>query len=219
MIGGKGGNAMSEEKRKSIFTDRKKQIFYTGLAYLLVCLMTAGVTIFLTKEKKDEVDEVKEVSAVAAEEPKVNAGYASVDTNPLRENQDRELADAVEAYYQELSGKEAYAEAYDELTIYTKDGKTERSQILYVRYKMKIRGIYTEVPGLGTLYAVKDKDGKFEIQAEITDEKIQSVIEEVSAQADVQDLFAQVEADYEQALGSDAMLAQVVEDLKNAANQ
>ena len=210
---------MSEEKRKSIFTDRKKQIFYTGLAYLLVCLMTAGVTIFLTKEKKDEVDEVKEVSAVAAEEPKVNAGYASVDTNPLRENQDRELADAVEAYYQELSGKEAYAESYDELITYTKDGEAEGSKILYVQYKMKIRGIYTEVPGLGTLYAVKDKEGKFEIQAEITDGQIQSVIEEVSAQPDVQELFAQVEADYEQALGSDAMIAQAVEDLQNAADQ
>ena len=30
----------------------------------------------------------------------------------------------------------------------------------------------------------------------------------------MQELFAQVEADYEQALGSDAMLAQAVEDLK-----
>ena len=49
---------------------------------------------------------------------------------------------------------------------------------------MKIRGIYTEVPGLETLYAVKDKDGKFDIQAEISDEQIQTIIEEVSAQAD-----------------------------------
>lgn len=84
---------------------------------------------------------------------------------------------------------------------------------------MKIRGIYTEVPGLETLYAVKDKDGKFDIQAEISDEQIQTIIEEVSAQADVQELFSQVEADYEQALGSDAMLAQAVEDLKNAVDQ
>ena len=84
---------------------------------------------------------------------------------------------------------------------------------------MKIRGIYTEVPGLETLYAVKDKDGKFDIQAEIFDEQIQTIIEEVSAQTDVQELFAQVEADYEQALGSDAMLAQAVEDLKNAVDQ
>ena len=35
----------------------------------------------------------------------------------------------------------------------------------------------------------------------------------------MQELFAQVEADYEQALGSDAMLAQAVEDLKNAVDQ
>ena len=55
MIGGKGGNAMSEEKRMPVLTDQKKQIFYTGLVYLLVCFMTAGVTVFLTKEKKDEV--------------------------------------------------------------------------------------------------------------------------------------------------------------------
>ena len=139
--------------------------------------------------------------------------------HPLLENRDEELADAVEAYYQELSGKEAYAEAYDGIAIYTKDGKAKGSRILYVRYNMKIRGIYTEVPGLETLYAVKDKDGKFDIQAEISDEQIQTIIEEVSAQTDVQELFAQVEADYEQALGSDAMLAQAVEDLKNAVDQ
>ena len=193
---------MSEEKRMPVLTGQKKQIFYTGLVYLLVCFMTAGVTVFLTKEKKDEV---KEVSALVTEEPKVNTGYASMETNPLLENRDEELANAVEAY--------------DGIAIYMKDGKAKGSRILYVRYNMKIRGIYTEVPGLETLYAVKDKDGKFDIQAEISDEKIQTIIEEVSAQTDVQELFAQVEADYEQALGSDAMLAQAVEDLKNAVDQ
>lgn len=95
---------MSEEKRKSVLTGRKKQIFYTGLVYLLVCFMTAGVTVFLTKEKKDEV---KEVSAVVTEEPKVNTGYAAMETNPLLENRDEELEGAVEAYYQELSGEKS----------------------------------------------------------------------------------------------------------------
>lgn len=207
---------MSEEKRKSFMTGRNRQIFYTGIVCLLVCLMTVGVTIFLTKEKEERA---KETAAPVTEAPKVNEGYASMDTNPLLENQDGDLTDAVEAYYQELSGKEAYAETYDELTTYTKEGEEEGSRILYVRYKMKIRGIYTEVPGLGTLYAVKDKDGRFRISSEITDERVKTVIEEVSTQADVQALFAQVEADYEQALGSDAMLAQAVEDLKNAASQ
>ena len=73
---------MSEEKRMPVLTGQKKQIFYTGLVYLLVCFMTAGVTVFLTKEKKDEV---KEVSAVVTEEPKVNTGYAAMETNPLLE--------------------------------------------------------------------------------------------------------------------------------------
>ena len=158
---------MSEEKRMPVLTGQKKQIFYTGLVYLLVCFMTAGVTVFLTKEKKDEV---KEVSAVVTEEPKVNTGYAAMETNPLLENRDEKLADAVEAYYQEFR-KEAYAEAYDGIAIYTKDGKAKGSRILYVRYNMKIRGIYTEVPGLETLYAVKDKDGKFDIQAEISESR------------------------------------------------
>ena len=76
---------MSEEKRMPVLTGQKKQIFYTGLVYLLVCFMTAGVTVFLTKEKKDEV---KEVSAVVTEEPKVNTGYAAMEANPLLENRD-----------------------------------------------------------------------------------------------------------------------------------
>ena len=90
-------------KKKGCPSYRPKEAdFYTGLVYLLVCFMTAGVTVFLTKEKKDEV---KEVSAVVTEEPKVNTGYAAMETNPLLENRDEKLADAVEAYYQELPEK------------------------------------------------------------------------------------------------------------------
>ena len=206
-----------KKKWMPVLTGQKEADFLHWSCVFAGLLYDGGSHRFSYEREKN--DEVKEVSAVVTEEPKVNTGYAAMETNPLLENRDEKLADAVEAYYQELSGKEAYAEAYDGIAIYTKDGKAKGSRILYVRYNMKIRGIYTEVPGLETLYAVKDKDGKFDIQAEISDEQIQTIIEEVSAQTDVQELFAQVEADYEQALGSDAMLAQAVEDLKNAVDQ
>ena len=63
---------MSEEKRMPVLTGQKKQIFYTGLVYLLVCFMTAGVTVFLTKEKKDEVKEVDALISSISSEIKYN---------------------------------------------------------------------------------------------------------------------------------------------------
>lgn len=122
-------------KKKGCPSLQAKRSRFSTLSCVSACLLyDGGSHRFLTEREKDEV---KEVSAVVTEEPKVNTGYAAMKTNPLLENRDEELADAVEAYYQELSGKEAYAEAYDGIAIYTKDGKAKGSRILYVRYNMK----------------------------------------------------------------------------------
>ncbi len=96
-------------KKKDARPYRPKETDFLHWSCVSAGLLYDGGSHRFSYGKKDEV---KEVSAVVTEEPKVNTGYAAMETNPLLENRDEELADAVEAYYQELSGKEAYAEAY-----------------------------------------------------------------------------------------------------------
>ena len=49
---------------------------------------------------------------------------------------------------------------YDHFKIYTKSGKYKDTYVAFVRYDMKIKDIYTEVPGLGTLYVKNGFSGK-----------------------------------------------------------
>lgn len=204
---------MAKNKKVAVISSEKKQLIYTGIVLVIIWIMTVAVAEFLTNAK--EVEEVTS-NQVIEEEPVV---YQSMETNPLRVNKDEKIQEAVEAYYQNLTEQEDYAEAYNGLTIYYKQGKKKESRILYIEYAMKIQGIYTEVPGLGTLYAEPDKTGDVQLYPEVEDEETKKVIEEVSTQEDVQELFTKVENTYEEAVQSDVMLSQALEDLKNAADQ
>ena len=82
---------------------------------------------------------------------------------------------------------------------------------------MKIKDIYTEVPGLGTLYVEKDeKDGKLHVDTAVEDEKIQTYVKKIVSHEDVQVLMAQIQTDYANAIASDAMLRERLQDLQNA---
>lgn len=90
-------------KKKDARPYRSKETDFLHWSCVSAGLLYDGGSYRFSYER--EKDEVKEVSAVVTEEPKVNTGYAAMETNPLLENRDEELADAVEAYYQELSEK------------------------------------------------------------------------------------------------------------------
>ena len=83
---------------------------------------------------------------------------------------------------------------------------------------MKIKDIYTEVPGMETLYLRKEK-GKWQILSEGAEDEILQEAEEVASHDDVQQFMAGVQQDYAGAVASDAMLAEVLTDLEQASSQ
>ena len=143
-----------------------------------------------------------------------NEGSEEMETNPLLESRLADINLAVEKYYARLGENTGYTERYEDMSFYLKKGQYENTYVVYAMYKMKIRDIYTPVPGLGTLYLVKTENGKIKIRGRV-EEDIQRYIAEITQHEDVQELFRQVEEEYARAVNSDEMLAQALMDLQS----
>ena len=137
--------------------------------------------------------------------------------NPLRECEDTGISLAVLKYYKRMSEHKDYVEHYEDFNIYLKSGEYENTFIVFATYKMKIKDIYTPVPGLGTLYAREAGDGGICIESRAQDVVTQQMIAQITKHEDVRELFGQVEKAYREAVKSDAMLAEALGDLQNAA--
>ena len=87
--------------------------------------------------------------------------------------------------------------------------------VTFVTYDMKIRGIYTEVPGLATFYAKKEKD-KMHVISDPKESDVQRYIARLTKHQDVQNLFRKVNEEYNGALQSDALLREALSELQNA---
>lgn len=147
---------------------------------------------------------------------KENVGYLEMSTNPLQEVSDPEMEQAVADYYEKLTEKTDFVEGYKNLKLYMKLGKYQNTFVVFVCYDMKIREIYTEVPGLDTLYLEKDKKDSWQVITEITDDEIQECIEKTAGHEDVRDLMEQVQEEYVYAVSGDAILEEALNDLQNA---
>lgn len=178
----------------------------------MLLLFAAGVVGFgLTGEKAQEVHKISVRQA-----RQENVGCGTMILNPLREESCPELSQAVKEYYGKLEGDAGFVESYNDIRVYTKLGKRTGTYIAFVRYAMKIQDIYTEIPGLGTLYVEQDEEsGQYEIKSGEA-AGIKDYAAEISAHEDVQNLFAEVNAEYAEAVASDALLREALSDLRDA---
>ena len=186
--------------------NRRANVILGALILLIAGMMTA---FFLTYEKEPQI--------VSAPVIVANEGYGDMEQNPLCESTNGEVNQAVEKYYTRLLENADYVEAYENMKIYMKKGIYEDTYIVYVRYNMKIKGIATSVPGLGTLYVEKTGKGKIKVESQVDDVQIQKVIALITEHEDVRTLFGEVETAYAEAVRSDAVLAEVLNNLQNAA--
>lgn len=177
----------------------------------MMLLVLAGMmsVFFLTYEEEPQV--------VSAPVIVLNEGCKDMETNPLLENGNEEINHAVTKYYERLAENEEYVERYENMKLFVKNGQYEDTYVVYARYEMKIKDIYTLVPGLGTLYVEKNEKGKLMINAQVEDTETQQYIAEITQHEDVKILFQEVESAYAKAVQSDVMLAEAVSDLQSAA--
>ena len=97
---------------------------------------------------------------------------------------------------------------------------SRQGYVVFVSYDLKFQGIDTPAPGLSELYVMKDKNGDWMIHNDESDEDVQECLEKTRQEKDVQELIAQQEEQYDQALESDeelsAYLAQLGEETNTA---
>ena len=183
---------------------------------LFLLVLIVGVLGFgLTGEKEKKVQKTEHF--VSSEKVVlVNGGCENMQTNPLKEETNEQMIKKVEDYYTDKKAGTEFVEMYDHFKIYTKSGKYKDTYVAFVRYDMKIKDIYTEVPGLGTLYVTKDSQGNYQITQQVKNEEIRAYINRIAGHEDVQTLMDQTHEAYQNAVNSDALLREALDDLKRA---
>lgn len=190
----------------------RQEVFFLVLA-LIALIVTAGGFGF-TREEAQKA----EVRRTDSKDVRIrNIGYDTEELNPLRRDEYPELNSAVEAYFSNEKEKEAFVEKYDDIHIYTKVGQYRDTYIVFAEYRMKIKDIYTEVPGLVTLYALKDeKSGRYQIYTKMSEEQDAKCVGVLTGHDDVKELLCQAKEEYERALQGDALLREALADLQDA---
>lgn len=164
-----------------------------------------------------------------------NAGKSStksVKENPLQDEKYPEISDVVKNYLnayliedpqQRLSilaqyvdnmgdinegdiSQNKYVKGYSDIECYTKEGPYENTYVVYAYYQMELKNISTKAPGITTLYVMRDSNtGNVYIHNGVSSD-VKKYINEVTKDQDVQDLFKEVNNEFNEALEADEQL-------------
>lgn len=191
----------------------------TGIAVCVLLAVTAVAAGAVYRGEKAARDREEQTVPVQSEDVQTeNKGWREAESNPLREETDSEITEAVRRYYEERTAQSPFAEGYENLKTYTKRGKYKDTYLAFVRYDMKIKDIYTMAPGLEILYIEPDEEtGELCVEEELPDEGTRDAAQLLASQEDAGQLMAEVQAAYDQAVASDAILAEALADLEEAS--
>ena len=191
----------------------------TGIAVCVLLAVTAVAAGAVYRGEKAARDREEQTVPVQSEDVQTeNKGWREAESNPLREETDSEITEAVRRYYEERTAQSPFAEGYENLKTYTKRGKYKDTYLAFVRYDMKIKDIYTMAPGLEILYIEPDEEtGELCVEEEMPDQETREASQLLASQEDAGQLMTEVQAAYDGAVASDAILAEALSDLEEAS--
>lgn len=201
--------------RRKVNEDRKKKpkIRIDRVIALVVALVAVGCAIW---------------GVVTLVENNTGVNSPEVKENPLLCEQYPEISDVVKNYMEayliedpvqrhnvmasyvdnmgEISEsdilKKEYVDGYSEFECYTKNGPYENTYVVYAYYQMELKNIATTVPNITRLYVIRDSNtGNVYIHNGVSSE-ISEYMDEVTTHADVQELFDEVNKEFDEALAS-----------------
>lgn len=201
-----------EGRERDCLRQRRRHRRGIVLITLTVLAVTAGAAGSSLTEAK-----VQKAQKTSSDRVTVENRYCEImELNPLRREEYPRVAEAVREYYRQQEEEAGFVEAYDDIQVYTKEGRYKGTYVAFARYDMKIRDIYTKVPGLGTVYVEEDGEDGYWVSASVEDEDIKSYIRKITEHEDVETLMASTQDSYQTALRSDALLQEALADLKSA---
>lgn len=110
-------------------------------------------------------------------------------------------------------------ESYDKISTYSKKGPVDKSYVVFAYYEGKVANIDTLVPSLSMLYLTTNESGNLVVSDRSVSPDVESYIETVRTDADVQALVADVNKQCENAKASDPALKEFMDSLANTATQ
>ncbi len=211
--GGKGGGP---------FSGRKSYLILIVICLLVIAAVVVALKFMGGKESQGESSaESTPASTEAAVSPwtengneavtqLVNQYYTALKAADMTALQN--VLDASALLDQEtVNQMNSYIEDYQNLVCYTAPGEAEGEYAVYIVYDAKFRGIETLAPGMTPAYVVTDSAGALRLMTvEAFDERVYDYMLTISADETIQNLEADVEARYNQALASDAALNALV---------
>lgn len=172
-------------------------------------------------EKEETQDEKKDENVLQKNAyPEVNSLIDSFYTAWGQKNveQMKELTDSFDATDEAKVSNASYIENYSNVTVYTKQGLTEDSFVVFVSYDLKFTDVETAAPGLSQLYVMKNDEDRFIIHNDDSNEEINAYMAEVTQDADVQALIIEVETRLNEAMDADPELKAFEEQLGEESN-
>lgn len=104
-----------------------------------------------------------------------------------------------------------YVESYENLACYTKKGIVDDTFIVCTYYEVKLFDVDTVAPSIQAFYVCKNEEGNYYIYSGEIDEHIDSALTELMEQEDIVELFNQVSVKYQEAIDSDPVLKDIME--------
>ena len=203
----------------------------------LVLITCVAVTIIVSvNANRKNTNRQEDVEANSNVENTADTTFV-VPQVPLQKNEDPKIEELINAYYtasvngdvetvrslvENLDDSEViriqetskYTESYPTVDIYTKEGPTENTVLVYVCSEVKFTDFEEPVPGMKAFYVRINENGEYRI---IEDGEVSyseaNYIETVHLQDDVIDMSNKVTAAYNDMVAADADLAQFLLDL------
>lgn len=205
-----------------------------GLAIILILVVAVFAVKLVSGLGSSGTDKVTEKQTETKKEVIVESNATTEKpSNDLVEN-DSKVLETVQAYYAAMGSKDIEAlkklvpaltsaeeqsiqsddliESYNNISSHSKKGPVDGSYVAYVIYDCKVANIDTQVPSLVRLYLLTNADGSLYIGDYKDDEATKAFIDEMANDANVKKLVDDVNANYQQAVDSNA-------DLKNLVDQ
>ena len=210
------------------------------LVFPIILVLAVAVTVLtaLTAKNNKRQEQLAQESSVQESVEVVEPTMEPVAEAPLAKNTIPEIDVLLETYYtayaagdvetirgitNQLDNTEAlriqamseYVEAYPEKIIYTKAGPVPDSYLAYVHFKMKVTNFEDAISGMETFYICRNADGSYYLnESEVSDEELQ-FIEKTAAQADVLELYNQVNVECSDTLKNNEELFYYIQEIVN----
>lgn len=206
-----------------------------GLAIILVIVLAVFAVKFIggmgkdNKTKKESESQSQAVVLETENQSESETASALVQNDPAiletvqkyftaTGNKDieslKQIVESLDEKDQQAIENNELIESYNNISVYSKEGLTEGSYVVYAYYDGKLAGFDTLVPSLMGLYLCTREDGSLYIADWEDDEAVVAYIEQQNGEADVKALIDRVDAACQAAEDSDPELKAYMDSLE-----